>query len=148
MVHGPQMASGHGLCQWPDSRAEYVCTCISIAVKNNTCFPSFVFTLRSQWAPPGIAHHRVRGTRYRVTATGTGTGATTLDNLARAAPAIASPAVSVGRIGRAGKGVMTGLSPNRNTHFDFRLFRLTCWTTCTNIISTSTAQDFGRAGRG
>jgi hypothetical protein len=40
-------------------------------------FSSFVFTLRSQLAPPGIIHYRVRGTRYRVTGTGTGTGETT-----------------------------------------------------------------------
>jgi hypothetical protein len=37
----------------------------------------FVFTLRFQRAPPGIAHYRVRGTRYRLSGTGSGTGATT-----------------------------------------------------------------------
>jgi hypothetical protein len=43
----------------------------------NNIFSIFVFTLRSQRAPPGIIHYRVRGTRYRVTGTGTGTGGTT-----------------------------------------------------------------------
>jgi hypothetical protein len=28
MVHSPQMASGHGLCQWPESGAAYVHTFI------------------------------------------------------------------------------------------------------------------------
>jgi hypothetical protein len=40
-------------------------------------FWSVFFTLRSQRAPPGIIHYRVRGTRYRVTGTGFGTGGTT-----------------------------------------------------------------------
>jgi hypothetical protein len=40
-------------------------------------FSSFIFTFRSQRAPPGIIHYRVRGTRYRVTGTGTDTGGTT-----------------------------------------------------------------------
>jgi hypothetical protein len=31
----------------------------------NNIFSSFVFTLRSKRAPPGIIHYRVRGTRYR-----------------------------------------------------------------------------------
>jgi hypothetical protein len=43
--------------------------------KNNIF--EFFFTLRSRRAPPGIIHYRVRGTRYRVTGTGTGTGGTT-----------------------------------------------------------------------
>jgi hypothetical protein len=43
----------------------------------NNIFSSFVFTLRSQRAPPGIIHYRVRETQYRVTGTGTGTGGTT-----------------------------------------------------------------------
>jgi hypothetical protein len=44
--------------------------------KNNIFF-EFFFTLRSQLAPPGIIHYRVRKTRYRVTDAGTGTGRTT-----------------------------------------------------------------------
>jgi hypothetical protein len=43
----------------------------------NNIFPSFVFTLRSQRAPPGIIDYRVRGTRCWVTGTGTDTDGTT-----------------------------------------------------------------------
>jgi hypothetical protein len=70
MVHSLQMASGHGLCQsWPDSGAK--------SKEKDNMFISVIFTLRSQRAPPGIANYRVRGTRYRLTGTGTGSGATT-----------------------------------------------------------------------
>jgi hypothetical protein len=53
----------------------YIYLYINSGKYNN--FWSFVFTLRSQGAPPGFIHYRVRETRYRVTGTGTGTGGTT-----------------------------------------------------------------------
>jgi hypothetical protein len=53
-------------------------TCIYLYIDRGkiNIFSIFVFTLRSQRAPPGIIHYRVRGIRYRVTGTGTGTGGT------------------------------------------------------------------------